>query len=167
MAFIRTAYTAYIGVFLQFRTMTTVKNQPISALSKVELEELVAELQVRIATTLAPYDLKSGAIHWLDTLRAIEEVINLTTVEWDDEAFEHQLFGFPAFHFLEHVSEIQAIRQRLVAGFSENFANRFYNLLFQGAAIAKAFAANGAVGVARKFQTQGSMIDYLQTRQRH
>lgn len=147
--------------------MTKVKDQPIAALPKEKLEELVSEYQARIATALAPYDLESGALLWLDTLRAIEEVINLTTVEWDDEAFEHQLFGFPVFHFEEHIGEIQAIRRRLMARFSENFANRFYNLLFLGAAIAKAFAANGAVEVARRFQTLESMIDYLQSRRRH
>ena len=147
--------------------MTKAKNQPIAALSKEKLDDLVSEYQARIATALAPYDLESVALPWLDTLRAIEEVINLTMIEWDDEVFEHQLFGFPVFHFEEHIGEIQSIRRRLMARFSENFANRFYNLLLQGAAIAKAFAANGAVEVARKFQTLESMIDYLQSRRRH
>jgi len=166
-ACIRPAYAAYAGVVLQPRPMTTVENQPIAVLTKEELEELVAELQARIAANLAPYELESAVCLWLDTLRGIEEIINLTMVEWDDEAFEHQLFGFPVFRYMQHTDEIQAIRRRLVARFSQKFANRFCNLLFQGSAIAMAFAVNGAVEIASRFQNLASMIDYLQSRRRH
>lgn len=147
--------------------MTAVENRPIAELTKEELEELVAELQVRIAAALAPHELESAVCLWLDTLRGIEEAINLTMVEWDDEAFEHQLFGFPVFRCMQHTDEVQEIRRRLVARFSEKFANRFCNLLFQGFAIATAFAVNGAVEIASRFQDLASMIDYFQSRRRH
>ena len=119
-------------------------------------------MQARIAANLAPYELESAVCLWLDTLRGIEETINLTMVEWDDEAFEHQLFGFPVFRYMQHTDEIQDIRRGLAARFSQKFANRFCNLLFQGSAIAMAFAVNGAVEIASRFQNLASMIDYLQ-----
>lgn len=137
------------------------------ALPKDELEGRITGLQAQMITALAPYEVESAVCLWLDTLRGIEELINLITYDWDDEAFERQLFEFPVIQLTQHTAEFQAIRQRLVERFSIQFANRISNLLIQGAAISMAFAVNGVVDAVSGFQSVGSMIGYLQSRRRH
>lgn len=135
--------------------------------SKVELISRMTKLQAQMIAALAPYEVESAVCLWLDTLRSIEELINLFTVDWGDESFERQLAAFPVLQLTQHTGEFQAIRQRLVGRFSTQFANRISNLLIQGSAIAIAFAAHGAVETASGFQSLGSMIGYLQSRRRH
>lgn len=142
--------------------MKRIENQQIEY-----LKEFIATQQLNIANTLAPYDCESATYSWLDTLRGIEEIINLVTVDWGDDIFKRQLFGFPVSLCERYTDELHVIRCRLLAMFSENFANRFCKLMFQGSAIAKAFAAHGAYDVSNAFQNVGTMIDYLQSRRRH
>lgn len=137
------------------------------ALPKDELEGRITGLQAQMITALAPYEVESAICLWLDTLRGIEELINLITYDWDDETFERQLIEFPVLQLTQHTAEFQVIRQRLVERFSIQFANRISNLLTQGAAIAMAFAVHGVVDAVSGFQSVGSMIGYLQSRRRH
>lgn len=139
----------------------------IEALSREELEDRISDLQLRIGATLAPYEVESAVGHWLDTLRGIEELINLPTIDWDDESFERELYAFPVLQFPQYMARFLGIRQRLLARFSEPFVNRFSNLIFQGAGIATSFALHGCVEEASGFQTIGSMIGYFQSRRRH
>lgn len=136
-------------------------------LSRDELEGRVSELQSRIRAALAPYEVETAVGHWLDTLRGIEELINLPTVDWDDEPFERQLYSLPVHRLTQHMPWFMGIRKRLLERFSEPFVNRFSNLMHQGAAIATSFAADGLAEAASGFQTLGSMIGYLQSRRRH
>lgn len=136
-------------------------------LSRTQLENRIIELQVRMLAELAPYEVESAVCFWLDTLRGIEELINLFTIDWDDDSFELQLAEFPVLRFEILGVEFQEIRQRLVERFSVQLANRISNLLIQGQIIAMAFAAKGVVEVATGFQSLGSMIGYLQSRRRH
>lgn len=137
------------------------------ALSRDELESRMTELQARVIAALAPYEVESAVCLWLDTLRGIEELINLFTIDWGDKSFERQLAAFPVLQFAQHADEFQAIRQRLVGRFSTQFANRISNLLIQGSVIAIAFATHGIAEAAAGFQSLGSMIGYLQSRRRH
>ncbi|MDB5813848.1 MAG: hypothetical protein JWN23_965 [Rhodocyclales bacterium] len=132
-----------------------------------ELEGRISEGQARISAALNPYEVTSAVGHWLDTLRGIEELINLLTIDWDDESFERELYAFPVQQFTEHMARFMDIRQRLLARFGEFFVNRFSNLIAQGAAIATSFAGHGLIEAASGFQTLGSMIGYLQSRRRH
>ncbi len=137
------------------------------AISTDELEGLIFEQQRRVSGALAPYEVETAICHWLDTLRGIEELINLLTVDWDDEKFEHELFAFPVLQFSRQMSKFMTIRERLLARFGEHFVNRFSNLIVQGNAIATSFAAHGRLDVASGFQTLGTMIGFLQSRRRH
>lgn len=138
-----------------------------AASSEQALEERIAHQAAQIAATLAPFEPRSAVYAWFDTLRAIEEFINLMTVDWDDDDFERRLFSLPVVGLVNQLDELKEIRQRMVARFGENFGIRFTNLLIQGSAIAMSFEAHGAFDVAAGFHTVGTMVGYLQSRRRH
>jgi len=137
------------------------------ALPRDELENRMFELQAQLIAALTPYEVESAVCLWLDTLRSVEELINLFMFDWGDETFKRQLAELPVLRLAQHTAEFQAIRQQLVGRFSTQFANRISNLLMQGSAIAIAFAAHGVADAASGFQSLGSMIGYLQSRRRH
>ncbi|EGH25692.1 hypothetical protein PSYMO_31457, partial [Pseudomonas amygdali pv. mori str. 301020] len=60
--------------------------------SRDEIECSLAKLQARVDIALAPFDASSAMCCLLDMLRAVEELINLHTINWDDDEFEKQLF---------------------------------------------------------------------------
>lgn len=146
-----------------------MKNDMNQTLSNNELENRITEYQARIMTALAPYQAESAVCHWLDTLRGIEELINLVTIDWNDDTFKHQLHSLPVFQLMQKqaMPQLQFIRRRLAERFTENFVNRFSNLLMQSSAIAIAFATHGLIALANEFQTLGSTIGYFQSRRRH
>lgn len=131
------------------------------------LIERITIQEQQMADGLAPYEPQSTTYAWFDTLRAIEECINLIHVDWDDDEFEDLLFSLPLGPYMSLTSEFQVIRQRFIAQFGENFANRFTNLLVYSANIAIGFGAQGFFDIAAAFSTVGSMIGYLQSRRRH
>jgi hypothetical protein len=132
-----------------------------------ELEVRIATMQDHIVSALAPYEAESAICFWLDTLRAIEEVINLWTIDWEDAAFEHLLFAFPVSQLAVHSRDFRIIRHRLVSRFSEKFANRFCNLVTLASTVASAFEAYGFFEAASGFQSLRAMMGYLQSRRRH
>jgi len=132
------------------------------------LVERIAAQERQIAyDSLAPYEPRSATYAWFDTLRAIEECINLINVDWDDDEFEKRLFSLPLSSCVGFSPKFDLVRQRFIAQFSENFANRFTNLVRYGAGAATAFGAHGFFKIAAAFSTVGSMIDFLQSRRRH
>ena len=138
-------------------------------LSNNELENRITEFQTRIIAALAPYEAESAVCHWLDTLRGIEELINLVTIDWNDDAFERQLYSLSVFQLMQKqaTSEFQLIRQRLAERFTETFVDRFTRLVVQSSGIAMSFAVQGLIALANEFQTLGSTIGYFQSRRRH
>ena len=131
------------------------------------LVERIALQEQQIADALAPYEPVSATLAWFETLRYIEECINLITVDWDDEEFEQELLRFPVTQMMLDPDRLVQLRRRVTARFSEKFCNRFGNLLAQGMAIGTGFAINGLFDVAGGFRTVGSMMGYLQSRRRH
>lgn len=131
------------------------------------LVERIALQEQQIADALAPYEPVSATLAWFETLRYIEECINLVTVDWDGEEFEQELLGFPITQMMLDPDRLVQLRRRVTARFSEKFCNRFGNLLAQGMAIGTGFAINGLFDVAAGFRTVGSMMGYLQSRRRH
>lgn len=127
----------------------------------------IALQERQVTDTLAPYDPISATYTWFDTLRAIEECINLITVDWNDEEFEHDLISLPIARLQHAPGRLVRVRQRVKARFGEKFCNRFTNLLVQGASIAIGFASHGFTDVATGFHTVGTMMGYLQSRRRH
>lgn len=127
----------------------------------------IALQEQQIADALAPYEPLSATYTWFDTLRAIEECINLITVDWNDEDFEQGLISLPLAQLQQVPGRLASVRQRVRARFGEKFSNRFSNLLIQGMSIAIAFASHGFMDVAAGFRTVGTMMGYLQSRRRH
>jgi hypothetical protein len=120
-----------------------------------------------IANALALYDPVTATLAWFDTLRAIEDCINLPMADWDDDELEVRLYNLALPPLLRDPRPLLALRSRLVSKFSETFANRFQNLMIQGAAIGAAFAENGLFEMTQGFLSVGTMIGYFQSRRRH
>lgn len=138
-----------------------------SSSSEQALAARIALQERQIVDALAPYDPTSAAYAWFDTLRAIEELINLLTVEWGDEGFGQALVSLPVIGLDRHLDRLTVVRQRILQKFGENFCIRFTRLLVQGSAISVAFAQHGIFEAAAGFQTIGTMMGYLQSRRRH
>lgn len=120
-----------------------------------------------IVNGLAPYDAVTATLAWFDTLRAIEECINLPTADWDDSEFEERLYNLALPSLLSDPCPLLALRSQLVAKFSETFANRFQNLMMQGAAIGTALSQHRLFELSAGFLSVGTMIGYFQSRRRH
>lgn len=131
------------------------------------LAERIALQEAQIADALAPYEPRSATYAWFDTLRAVEECINLITVEWEEDGFDQILFSLPIAVLDQHLGQFRSVQARLVKRFGQNFGARFTSLLVQGSAIATAFSHQGVVEVAAEFRTLGTMLGYLQSRRRH
>lgn len=138
-----------------------------AASSQDMLIERIAVQEYQLVEGLAAYDPRSATYAWFDTLRAIEECINLIHVNWEDAFFEKLLFSLSLSHDTTEGAEFKIVRQRFISQFSENFANRFTNLVIYGFAAAAGFRANGFLEIAEAFGNVGSMIGYLQSRRRH
>ena len=108
----------------------------------------------------------SATLAWLDTLRAIEECINLIHVDWTSDD-ERRLFGLPVLNMLSQLDHLVAVRSMLIARFGENFAYRFVQLMTKRSSIALAFANQGAIDFLLGFASVGSLIGYLMSRCRH
>jgi hypothetical protein len=133
-------------------------------------EALVGRMALQeqqIADALAFYEPLSATYMWFDTLRAIEECINLITVDWEDEDFEKDLITLPLVQSQLVPARLAMVLQRVKTRFGEKFHNRFSNLLIQGMSIGIAFASHGFMDVAEGFRTVGTMIGYFQSRRRH
>jgi hypothetical protein len=79
----------------------------------------------QIADALASYGPRSATYSWFDTLRAIEECINLMTVDWNDEDFERDLISLPLTRSPPVPSRLVHVLQGVKARFGEQFGNRF------------------------------------------
>ena len=127
----------------------------------------IADHESRIAAVLAPYDPRSATLAWFETLRAVEELINLPTADWGGDPFENRLYAHSPIWLLLEPRRLEQVRQHLTRRFSETFANRFAKLMLQCAAIAGAFQSHGLADVAAHLATVGQAIDYFQSRRRH
>lgn len=135
--------------------------------SRDEIECSLAELQARVGIALAPFEASSAMRCLLDMLRAVEELINLHTIDWDDDEFERQLFGFPVIRSAESMLLLKSIRKNLATRLEQPLVDRLTMLILQGAAIGMAFILHGPVEAASGFQTLATMMGYMQSRRRH
>jgi hypothetical protein len=133
-------------------------------------EALVGRMALQeqqIVDALSPYEPLSATYTWFDTLRAIEECINLITIDWEDEDFDKDLISLPLVQSQLVPARLAQVLQRVKTRFGEKFHNRISNLLIQGMSIGIAFASHGYMDVAAGFRTVGTMIGYFQSRRRH
>ncbi len=148
--------------------MATNRKEPLPASPPEQaLLDRIALQERQITEALAQYEPLSATLAWFDTLRAIEEWINLITVDWDNESFEDTLFSLPVAGVTGNLRRLAEVRERLAAKLGENFCIRFTRLLLQGASVQAAFASYGFIDVAAGFRSVGTMAGYLQSRRRH
>jgi len=118
-----------------------------------------------IAKVLAPLDARSAVTAWLDTLRAVEEFINLPLCALDDDELEQSILDFRLDEL--DTRDLKKIQAALAAKFDVGVSNRFVLTVMQGMAIGTAFRQNGFFEAASGFQTIKHAIGYFQSRRRH
>lgn len=79
------------------------------------LVDCLALQEQQISDALAPYEPLSAAYAWFDALRAIEELINLITVDWKDESFEKKLISLPIAWLQQVPNRLTTVRQQILA----------------------------------------------------
>lgn len=141
-------------------------------LSELSVDEIELRMDVQerfICESLSRYHPTSAILAWLDTLRAIEECINLVAADWTgiDEEFFEELVASPMIRFVAEPHYLISVRNRLAKKFSANFSTRFSNLMIQGVAISHAFASQDIFDFAASISDVQTFMAYLQSRRRH
>lgn len=131
------------------------------------LQEQIDQHSGGLQTALAPFDAGSAVAAWMETLRAVEEFINLPLFGLDDEVIEAALIALPLDAAVSRPRRLRAVRHHIAYRYGEAFAQRFSTLLLQGMAIGHAFAQHGIASGAAGFVTVATMVGYLQSRRRH
>lgn len=147
--------------------MTNNHSDLMTPLTIPELQHRIAIHERRIADALAPHDPVTATLAWFDTLRAIEECINLPHHAWSNQSILSALSTLPVMGILNQPAKLRQTRDILAIEFTEPFANRFAQLMMQAAAIGMSFDGHGFAHVSVGFMTVGSMIGYLMSRRRH
>ncbi|WP_438748319.1 hypothetical protein [Pararhizobium sp. O133] len=130
-----------------------------------ELMERIELQEKTIAETLAKFEGKSATFMWLETIRAIEEAVNLVTVEWSD-GFADTLFSMPVLRLANSTEQLKKVRAGLAKQFGDKFVARFTSLLLQFSALGTGYQQQGLFEFASFFADLGTLIDYLQSRRR-
>lgn len=146
-------------------------NQPLPTVQgdalRVLLRDQIDQHTGGLHAALAPFDAQSAVTAWMETLRAVEEFINLPLFGLDDEPIEAALIDLPVDAAITRPRRLRAVRQNIAYRYGEAFARRFTTLLLQGSAIGHAFAQHGIMAGAAGFASVGTMVGYLQSRRRH
>ena len=137
----------------------------IGADAEALVHSQIEQHRAGIAHVLAPLDARSAVFAWLDTLRAIEEFINLPLVDLDDDEVEQSIFDFR----LDQLDArgLKKIQAALAAKFDAGMSNRFVLTVMQGVAIGTALRQHGFFEAASGFQTIKHAVGYFQSRRRH
>jgi len=130
------------------------------------LESERDERLARITTRLGDYEPVSATFAWMDTLRAIEEFINLQTVDWPP-GFEAMLYGMPIAGIAFQSGPLREVIPHLHHRLGQNFVARFTRLVTQLASVAIAFAGHGVHEIVAELASVRSTIGFLQSRRRH
>ncbi|MBB3658419.1 hypothetical protein FHX15_003666 [Rhizobium sp. BK650] len=129
------------------------------------LHERIALQEQIITGMLSKFDRRSATFAWLETIRAIEETVNLITVDWEEE-FAATLFAFPILQLVSSAAHLQRIRAGLAKRFDDKFVARFVSLMLQFSALGTSLQQQGQPQLASSFTTLGTLIGYLQSRRR-
>lgn len=139
--------------------------QVTGAAAQVEAMKALAHSRAGIESTLAPFEPKSTFEVWFSTFRGIEELINLPG-ELSGEPLLKEIMGLSLLGVSALSQALPSIKLGLESRFSRRVAKRLMSTIAQLFAIATSFASN-KLDVARKMETIGTSIVYLQSRRRH
>lgn len=118
-----------------------------------------------IARALALFEPTSAFIAWFDTLRAVEEFINLPTFAVDDASLEQRIVALRLDPF--DPLALSAIVRDLRSTFTDGVADRFRVTVLQASAIGLAFLQHGMFEPASGLRSVAHAIGYFQSRRRH
>jgi len=134
------------------------------------LETQISEHNGSLLSTLAVYDASETVRVWHDTIRAIEEFINVPFFGLDDDALTAWLMAVPLDgRFLRNPTSIANVGAALRPHLDGGTVERFCRLMLQIAAIGSSFRMNGQsdFGSGITLDTVGNAVTYLQSRRRH
>lgn len=138
-----------------------------SILSDDEIRHHLERHEAAIDRALAPYEPVSAFHAWLDTLRAIEDWINLATAKWPSVKMRRQVMSMPVAALLADLGRLHSVQALLKRRFSSNLSARIMKLALQSSAMCQAFAQHRIAELDHHFATIGTMQDYFQSRRRH
>lgn len=122
-------------------------------------------------SSLAKYDPNDSLIKWHNTIRAIEELINITQFGTlsDQEKQRLDSISLSFYQFLNNKTDIGWIIGLITHKYSKETAKRFIETLCMISAINQAFSMNGTNSFGNEFNmnTVGNAIMYLQSRRRY
>ena len=118
-----------------------------------------------ILHVLAQFEPQSALNAWFETLRAIEELINLPG-ELDDDVLERELVGL-ALNKATLPLRLKFVLHHLCYLYGDDFAQRQAKLFMQLSAMQQSFAMHRIVSATVGLSTIGHAIGYLQSRRRH
>lgn len=119
-----------------------------------------------ILNALAPFEALASVSAWLETLRAIEELINLPG-ELDDDVLKRQLLGLSLHGGTTNPRRLKFVLHHLSYLYGIDFAQRQAKLILQLSAMQHSFALQGVLPAATGLATVERAIGYLQSRRRH
>lgn len=139
--------------------------------ARVLVESQLAAHGNGVLSVLAQYRRDDAIAAWHDTIRAVEEFINLPKFGIEDDelrAWIYQVRLDDTFSSNPWPTWL-AVRKTLEAYFEAPVVSRFMQVMLQAGAIREHFASvrSGTVNASITLDTIGSAIDYFQSRRRH
>ena len=135
------------------------------------IETQLAEHGSGVLATLSRYRLIDALPVWHETIRSVEEFINIPLFGITDERQVTRLCSVPLdYRFLSNPGPIYAAVKAILSPlFEPGVVKRYLQTMLQTAAIANSFRAHGLVvfGPGITLDTVGSAINYFQSRRRH
>jgi len=130
------------------------------------IESQLAQHAGGVLEALAMFEPHATVRSWFETIRAIEELINLPG-EIDDEVLAYALFGLDLEPRKLDPRRLKFLLHYLGYYYGAAFAQRQKVLLLQLSAMQHSFAMAGHIPVAIGLSTVAHAIGYLQSRRRH
>jgi hypothetical protein len=133
--------------------------------TKALITEQLAAHSRGIVGTLESYAPSDTATKWHETIRRVEEFINLPLFSLEDSSELYRVLQIPVdLKLVSEPGEISWLKAFLTSNFSSKLSDRFFDTLLQFTAINNAFAAHD---FDLNIRTIGDAVGYFQSRRRH
>lgn len=130
------------------------------------LREQIEEHSAGLHAALAKFDPQSAFSSWFETIRAVEEFINLPCFGLKEPWLWEALLDLPL-DVTQAPRRFRVVHHHIVYQFGAAFAQRFTRLMVQAMAVGVSFAMHRIETTRGAFDTVNSAIDYFQSRRRH
>lgn len=130
------------------------------------IEDQIAQHSNGLHAALAKFDRQSAFSSLFETIRAVEEFINLPQFGLKEPWLWEALLDLPV-DVRQSPRRFRAVRHYIVYQFGAAFAQRFTTLMLQAMAIGASFDMHEIETARGAFSTVNSAIDYFQSRRRH